>query len=282
MKTYFECFPCYVQQALRAARLFTDDPKIIKNLIDEVGMLFTKITFDMTSPEIGEFIYGRMREISGVADPYKDIKNQSTDEALELVPFCKEIIAKSSDPLFTAIKMAIAGNMIDFAIHHEVDIQAEIESIVHKELTINDYETFQKRLSSSKTILYIGDNAGESVFDRLLIEQLHDKKIYFGVRGAPVINDVIEEDAIHAGIDKVAHIVSSGSAVPGTILSKCSKEFQELFQLADMVISKGQGNYEGLSDEKREIFFLLRVKCEVIAKHIGITVGSMVLMRSEK
>ena len=281
MKTYFECFPCYVQQALRAARIFTDDPKIIKNLIDEVGMLFPKITFDMTSPEIGEFIYGRMREISGVNDPYKNLKKQSTDEALDLVQFCRKLLTESADPLFMAIKLAIAGNMIDFAIHHEVDIRAEIESIVHKELTINDYDSFRKRLEISETILYIGDNAGESVFDRLLIEQLHDKKIYFGVRGAPVINDVVEEDAMQAGIDKVAEIVSSGSPVPGTILSKCNKEFVELFQTADMIISKGQGNYEGLSDEEREIFFLLRIKCEVIAGHIGVPIRSLVLMRSD-
>ena len=282
MKTYFECFPCYVQQALRAARLFTDDPKIIKTLIDEVGMLFPHISFDMTSPEIGEFIYGKIREISGVEDPYENLKNQSTDEALELVPFCKNIIAENPDPLFAAIKMAIAGNVIDFAINHTVDIPAEIEAILHKELTINNYDLFKKRLDTSETILYIGDNAGESVFDRLLIEQLTGKKVFFGVRGTPVINDVIEKDAKRAGIDKVAEIVSSGSAVPGTILSKCSDEFKELFRNADIVISKGQGNYEGLSDEKREIFFLLRVKCEVIAGHIGVPVGSLVLMRSGK
>jgi len=280
MKTYFECFPCYVQQALRAARLFTDDPKIIKTLIDEVGMLFPHISFDMTSPEIGEFIYGKIREISGVEDPYENLKNQSTDEALELVPFCKNIIAESPDPLFTAIKMAIAGNVIDFAINHSVDIPAEIEAILHKELTINDYDLLKKRLDTSETILYIGDNAGESVFDRLLIEQLAGKKVYFGVRGRPVINDVVEKDAKRAGIDKVAELVSSGSAVPGTIISKCSEEFNELFRNADIVISKGQGNYEGLSDEEREIFFLLRVKCEVIAGHIGVPVGSLVLMRS--
>ena len=282
MKTYFECFPCYVQQALRAARLFTDDPKIIKTLIDEVGMLFPHISFDMTSPEIGEFIYGKIREISGVEDPYENLKNQSTDEALELVPFCKNIIAENPDPLFAAIKMAIAGNVIDFAIHHSVDISAEINAIVHKELTIIDYNLFKNRLEQSEKILYIGDNAGESVFDRLLIEQLTGKKVFFGVRGTPVINDVIEKDAKRAGIDKVAEIVSSGSAVPGTIVSKCSDEFKELFRNADIVLSKGQGNYEGLSDEKREIFFLLRVKCEVIAGHIGVPVGSLVLMRSGK
>jgi len=144
MKTYFECYPCYVQQALRAARLFTDDPKVIKNLIDEVGMLFPKISFDMTSPEIGEFIYGKMREISGVEDPYKLIKDESTDEALELVPFCNKIIEQSEDKLFTAIKMAIAGNIIDFAINNSVDIPTEIDAIIHKEPTLNDYELFSE------------------------------------------------------------------------------------------------------------------------------------------
>jgi len=280
MKTYFECFPCYIQQALRAARLFTDDPKVIKSVIDAVGSLFPEISLDKTSAEIGEFIYGKIREVSGVEDPYEDMKNKNTDEALQLVPFCQNIIADSADPLFIAIKMAIAGNVIDFAINHSVDIPAEIEAILHKELTINDYDLLKKRLDTSETILYIGDNAGESVFDRLLIEQLAGKKVYFGVRGRPVINDVVEKDAKRAGIDKVAELVSSGSAVPGTIISKCSEEFNELFRNADIVISKGQGNYEGLSDEEREIFFLLRVKCEVIAGHIGVPVGSLVLMRS--
>ncbi|MDP8315352.1 MAG: ARMT1-like domain-containing protein [Candidatus Celaenobacter antarcticus] len=280
MKTYFECFPCYIQQALRAARLFTDDPKVIKSVIDAVGSLFPEISLDKTSAEIGEFIYGKIREVSGVEDPYEDMKNKNTDEALQLVPFCQNIIADSADPLFIAIKMAIAGNVIDFAINHTVDIPAEIEAILHKELTINDYDLLKKRLDTSETILYIGDNAGESVFDRLLIEQLAGKKVYFGVRGRPVINDVVEKDAKRAGIDKVAELVSSGSAVPGTIISKCSEEFNELFRNADIVISKGQGNYEGLSDEEREIFFLLRVKCEVIAGHIGVPVGSLVLMRS--
>lgn len=280
MKTCFECFPCYVQQALRAARLFTDDPKMVKHIIDEVGMLFPHISLDMTPPEIGESIYGKIREISGVWDPYEELKKRSTDESLALIGFSQKIISESVDPLFTAIKIAIAGNIIDFAIHQSVDISAEIEAIIHKDLALNDYDLFKKRLEKSETILYIGDNAGEAVFDRLLLEQIANKKLYFGVRGAPVINDVVERDAIHAGIDEYAQIVSTGSGAPGVILSKCSKEFQELFHSADMVISKGQGNYEGMSDELREIFFLLKVKCDVIAKHIGIPVGSLVLMRS--
>ena len=279
MRTYFECFPCFVKQALRAARLFTDDPKVIKSIIDEVGMLFQEISLDKTPPEIGEFIYGKIREISGVEDPYENLKNQNTDEALQLVPFCENLISESTDPLFTAIKMAIAGNVIDLAIHQNIDIPSEIKTIIHKEFAINDYELFKSRLEQSKTILYIGDNAGESVFDRLLIEQFAHKKVIYAVRGTPVINDVVEKDAKRAGIDKVAEIVSSGSAVPGTILSKCSGEFKRLFMNADMIISKGQGNYEGISEESREIFFLLKVKCEVLARDIGFPINSLVLMR---
>ncbi len=279
MRTYFECFPCFVKQALRAARLFTDDPKVIKSIIDEIGMLFPEISLDKTPPEIGEFIYGKIREISSVEDPYENLKNQNTDEALHLVPFCENLISESTDPLFTAIKMAIAGNVIDLAIHHSVDIPTEIEAIIHKELTINDYELFKKRLEKSETILYIGDNAGESVFDRLLIEQFAHKKVIYAVRGTPVINDVVEKDAKRAGIDKFAEIISSGSATPGIILSKCSEEFKDIFMNADMIISKGQGNYEGISEESREIFFLLKVKCEVLARDIGFPINSLVLMR---
>ncbi|MDP8226906.1 MAG: ARMT1-like domain-containing protein [Candidatus Celaenobacter polaris] len=292
MKTYFECFPCFVKQALRAARLFTDDPKVIKSIIDEVVMLFPEISLDKTPPEIGEFIYGKIREISGVEDPYENLKNQNTDEALHLVPFCENLISESTDPLFTAIKLAIAGNVIDLAIHQNIDIPSEIKTIIHKEFAINDYELFKSRLEQSKTILYIGDNAGESVFDRLLIEQFaHKKVIYavrgtpvikviYAVRGTPVINDVVEKDAKRAGIDKFAEIISSGSATPGIILSKCSEEFKDIFMNADMIISKGQGNYEGISEESREIFFLLKVKCEVLARDIGFPINSLVLMES--
>ncbi len=280
MRTYFECFPCFVKQALRAARLFTDDQKVIKHIIDEIGILFPDISLDKTPPEIGEFIYGKIRENSGVEDPYENLKNQNTDEALQLVPFCKNIIAESPDPLFTAIKMAIAGNVIDLAIQHDIDIHSEIETVIHKDLAINDYELFRSQLERADTILYIGDNAGESVFDRLLIEQFAHKKVYYAVRGTPVINDVVEKDAKRSGIDKFAEIISSGSATPGIILSKCSEEFKEIFKKADMIISKGQGNYEGMSDESREIFFLLKVKCEVLARDIGAPINSLVLMGS--
>ena len=281
MKTYFECFPCFIKQALRAARLFTDDQKVIKQIIDEVGMLFPEISLDKTPPEIGEFIYGKIREISGVEDPYENLKNQNTDEALQLVPFCKNIIEESPDHLFTAIKMAITGNVIDLAIHHDIDIPSEIETIIHKNLAINDYELFRNRLERADTILYIGDNAGESVFDRLLIEQFAYKKVIYSVRGTPVINDVVEKDAKRAGIDKFAKIISSGSATPGIILSKCCEKFKEIFMKADMIISKGQGNYEGMSEEGREIFFLLKVKCEVLARDIGVPINSLVLMGSD-
>ena len=203
---------------------------------------------------------GKIREISGVEDPYEELKNQNTDEALQLVPFCKNIIAESTDPLFTAIKMAIAGNVIDLAINHNVDIASEIETIIHKDLAINDYELFRNRIELADTILYIGDNAGESVFDRLLIEQFAYKKVYYSVRGTPVINDVVEKDAKRAGIDKFAKIISSGSATPGIILSKCSEEFKKIFQYDGVGIAEELSKYLKVLEELKSKFDFCKLK----------------------
>jgi len=147
---------------------------------------------------------------------------------------------------------------------------------LQQDFALSDFHHFQKHLSKAKTILYIGDNAGESVFDRLLIETMN-KKTFYAVREVPVINDVTKLDALESGLDQVSEIISSGSHAPGTMLNGCSSKFNELFKKADMVISKGQGNYEGLSDERRSIFFLLKAKCPVIAQHLGVTENDIVL-----
>jgi uncharacterized protein with ATP-grasp and redox domains len=139
---------------------------------------------------------------------------------------------------------------------------------------------------TAKSILYIGDNAGETVFDRILMEHIKktngEKNIYFAVKEKPTSNDAMMRDALECGIDGPAEIISSGSGISGTVLSMCSPRFLELFNSADMVISKGQGNYEGLSGVKRRVFFLLAVKCAAIAGHIGCNIGDHVLIKHGK
>ena len=276
MRTYLDCIPCFFGQALRAARIATNDEKQIKRLLDEVGMMLKEISLESTPPEIGRLIYGKVREITGNPDPYREIKRESTEKGLALYDSLREKIKRSGDGLLTAIRISIAGNVIDLGVNREFDIEQEMEEVAQKEFAICDYEAFKSCLDKTEEILFIGDNAGESVFDRILIEQLKKPVIYV-VRETPVINDVTFEDAVQAGLDQVATILSSGTNAPGTVLETCSAEFIELLNSSEFVISKGQGNYEGLSGEKVRIFFLLKAKCPIIANDIGVTVDDIIL-----
>jgi len=276
MKTYLDCLPCFLNQALRAGRMVTNNEMKLKRILDEVGMMVKDIPLENTPPETGDIIYRKIREISDESNPYKKIKQKNIKEALSLYPSLKETIEKSNDRLLTAIRFAIAGNVIDFGVNKKFDINQEIDEILRKKFAIFDFKKFKEFLAHSKEILYIGDNAGEAVFDRILIEEMK-KPVTYVVRGVPVINDVTYEDAIQAGIDKVATIVSSGTSAPGLILKKCNPEIKSLFEKAEFIVSKGQGNYEGLSNERYPIFFLLKVKCWVIANDLGVNDGDIIL-----
>ncbi|MCL5278157.1 MAG: ARMT1-like domain-containing protein [Deltaproteobacteria bacterium] len=276
MRTYPECISCFLNQALRAGRAATTDEMKLKKLLAETTMLLKSIPPDTTPPEIGMSVYRKVREFTGVIDPYKDIKRDSTRQALRLYPYLKSKVDASGDRLLTAIRIAIAGNIIDRGIDKDYNLKEEIDDTLQKDFALSDYDKFRRRLTKMENILYIGDNAGETVFDKILIEELK-KKVLYTVRETPVINDATYEDAVEAGIDTVAGIVSSGTSAPGTILKTCNDTFRYLYKNSDFIISKGQGNYEALSHEDRPIFFLLKVKCMVIARDIGVGTGDIVL-----
>lgn len=279
MKTFLDCIPCMMSQALRTARVATGDEKLIREVLGKVGCLVKEIPMDHTPPETGEWVYRTIREVTGVDDPYKEIKAGHIREALDLYPGLKKKVAGSDDPLRTAVRLAITGNVIDLGVMRQYNLLEEIDRIMHQEFALDDYEQFRSNLDRAGSVLYIGDNAGESVFDRILIETM-DKPAQFVVRDRAVINDCTREDAIASGLDKVAEIISSGTAAPGTILERCSAEFRERFRKADMIISKGQGNFEALSEEEGPVFFLLKAKCPVIANHLGIEENDIILKSS--
>ncbi|MEA2052095.1 MAG: ARMT1-like domain-containing protein [Euryarchaeota archaeon] len=276
MRTYLDCIPCFFNQALRAGRIATGDERKLKKLLDEIGLMLRDIPLESSPPETGMLIYEKVREMTGVFDPYKELKMASTEKALALYPALKDKVEKSNDKRLTAIRIAIAGNVIDFGVNRNFNIEEEIDIVLKKDFAIFDYDKFKAQLDKTDEILYIGDNAGESVFDRILIEEMKKPVIYV-VRAIPVINDVTYEDAIQAGIDKVATILSSGTSAPGTVLETCNAEFKKIYKNSKLVISKGQGNYEGLSDENRAIFFLLKAKCWVIANDIDVNEGDIIL-----
>jgi uncharacterized protein with ATP-grasp and redox domains len=280
MKVYLDCYPCFFQQALNTARMITDDEETIHQVLLEVNTLLPEISGDVTPPEIGRKVYRIVSRLTGVQDPYKEIKQKCTQQALALYPDLKERVRSADDRLKTAIRIAIAGNVIDFGSNIPFDIEKDVGFILSQKFAIDHYDVFKTALTRAKSVLYVADNAGETVFDRVLIEEL-GKPVTYVVREHPIINDAVREDAIAAGLDKVVDIVSSGVDAPGNILRLCSDDFFKIYEVADFIISKGQGNYEGLSEENRPIFFLLKAKCSVIAKHIGVKQGSIILKKSK-
>ena len=228
MHTYFDCIPCFFEQALRAGRMATDDEYKIKRLLDEVGMMLKDIRLDSTPPETGRRIYQRVKEITGKSDPYRKIKRENTAKALSLYPSLTSTVDASDDRILAAIRLAIAGNVMDFGASKDFDIEAEINAVFKRKFAIFDCDEFRDHLDKAKEVLFIADNAGECVFDRLLMEEMKKPVIYV-VRGAPVINDATYEDAVQAGVHKVASIISSGTDAPGTILATCNREFRQIY-----------------------------------------------------
>ncbi len=279
MKTKYECVPCFIRQALDAARFATSDNNIIESVLREVLKSVSMMDLKETPPVIGQHIHRIIRKFSGNNDPYKRIKEKYNKYALELYPGLKEMVENSPNRFETAVRLAIAGNIIDFGANAEVNyaaINKTIELSLSEQL-FGNLEYFYKAITTAQNILYIGDNTGEIVFDRLLIQQLSVDRVTFGVRGSPVINDATITDAINTGMTDLVNVIDNGSDAPGTIIEECSDTFRRKFQCADVVIAKGQGNYETLSDSNKKIFFLLKAKCPVIAQQIGCNIGDSVI-----
>jgi hypothetical protein len=282
MKTYLDCIPCFLKQAIEAARITGADEKLQKQIIDKVCKIIPDFPFDASPPQMAVKIHKIVRELTGNSDPYKKIKQDSQKLALKMYPRLKEQVSKAADSLSLAVEIAAIGNIIDFATNNFATIQKALDDMTGHKFAIFDWEKFKKALNDAKTVLYIGDNAGETVFDRVLLEEIPgDKKIYYGVRGFPAINDALEEDAKEAEIDKYAEIISNGSDAPGTLLNLCSREFKDVFLNADMLIAKGQGNFESLSGSNYPLFFLFKAKCPPVARQLNCNVGDLVL-KSEK
>jgi len=292
MKTYLDCIPCFYRQALDAARIAGTGEIKQKQIVDKISQLIPDFPLEASPPEMGRVIHDLVGKISGVKDPFKEIKEISNKFALKLYPKLKQEINNSEDRLLTAVKLSIIGNIIDYGAKNSLDVPKEIDHLFQGNFVINNknnsntfkYNQFKESLNKVNTIIYLADNAGEVVFDRLLIEELVEelgKQVIYVVRSKPIINDALMEDAIFCGINKVAKIASSGSDAPGTILKYCSPEFVELYQDAELIISKGQGNYESLSEEDKSIFFLFKAKCPVIAEDVGCDVRDMVLVGRE-
>jgi uncharacterized protein with ATP-grasp and redox domains len=284
MQIYLDCIACFVRQALDAARLATEDEQIHEKVVREVLCLAADLDMSQSPPAIGQQIHRLIRELVGEDDPYHQVKKRFNNLALKLYPELRNQILSSDNQLETAIRLAIAGNIIDLGVKTSI-AESEIEKVIRACLKADfdsrQIQPFQDAVEQAEEILYLADNAGEIVFDRLLIEQLPYEKITLAVKGKPVINDATMEDAVVAGLPRIIDVIDNGSDAPGTITESCSQRFLEHFEGADLVIAKGQGNYETLSDMDKDTFFILKAKCPVIARHLGCEVGGMILRRSQ-
>ncbi|HDG67598.1 MAG TPA: DUF89 family protein [candidate division Zixibacteria bacterium] len=282
MRSYLECIPCFMSQALRAARIAQLDDEQTLKLLRIVGGKIKDIQLSDPPPKTGKMIYSLVAEISGKRDPYEEVKREHIEFALKMLPFMEGYIRDAPDPVDAAMRVAAAGNIIDLGARKTVE---NVQKVLEDALTLKhrrwDIDQLKSVLADAGKILVLGDNAGETVFDFAMMKTLRrvypEAEIFFSVRGGPTINDATYEDAVRSRIDEVATIISTGSDAPGILMDEVSAEFLEIFNSADVVISKGQGNYETLNDAPRPIFFVMTVKCEVVARHLNLPEGSSVL-----
>jgi len=282
MRTYHECVPCFISQATEAVRFVTDDREIHDKVLRGVRRMVDRMDLSQPPIAMGRHVHRMIRRLAGDEDPYKEVKERFNRAALALYPELKERVKRSRDPLEAAVRIAIAGNIIDFGVNRnlqESDVHEAIEQAMEAPLDNGALSDFRKAMADASSILYLGDNAGEIVFDRLLVEEMPLEKVTFVVRGSPVINDATMDDARAAGLTDIVEVIDNGSDAPGTLLESCSEEFRERFETADLILSKGQGNYETVSHIPKRIFFLLKAKCPVIARDLGCDVGTMLFRR---
>ncbi len=276
----YECIPCAMGSLITLFKkgMVPEDKQdfIFRTLLK----YFSELNYRQSPPEIGQQMHRIIKELLDNSDPYFDIKNKFNRLLLDLYPDLKKRIIDADDPFDFALRLAIAGNVIDFGPNNKFDINDTIKKANSVNLAIDNSKELKRSIAQSKIVLYLGDNAGEVVMDRLFLETINHSNVYFAVRGAPIINDITEADAKIVGIDKIAKIISNGDDAPGTILKNTSDEFRGIFDRADLIISKGQGNYESLSNCQKNIYFILMAKCDHVAKHLGCKKGDFVVKKN--
>jgi len=277
LQTYLDCYPCFLRQAISSARRVGAGDEVQYAVMQEVLALLQDFPPGATPPEIAYRVHRIVRGHIDADDPYREAKAESTRQALALYPRLKELVARGDDPLDVAVRLSIAGNIIDLGVsdHHD-DLWTTVERVLAQPFALHDDASLRQRLAQADHVLFLADNAGETVFDRVLVESLSVPVVY-AVKGGPTLNDATRDDAVAAGLDGCATVVTNGADVPGTVLALCSEEFRRRFHAAPLVIAKGQGNYETLSDAGPRVFCLLQVKCPVIGRDVGAPVGSIVL-----
>ncbi len=285
MKISYECGPCFLRQAKEAMDLSTDDEKLKMELMEDIfKFLSNNFKMDTNSNGTGSAMHKMIIEKTGCRDPYHKEKIEGNEIALKYLPEVKRIL-EEDDSLENHVKIAIIGNILDFgAFTLDDDIESVIKDSLKKNLTVKDIEEFENSLKNNDRVLYLVDNTGEIVFDKLLLSKIKEYglDITIAVKSVPILNDACMKEALDAGLDEFGEIVEIGCGTVGYVDSEISDEFRQIFDSHKFIISKGMGNYEGLSEidlSDKEIYFLLCAKCNTIAKHIGVNLHDMLLFK---
>ena len=275
------CVSCIINQSVKVADAINADEKLTNRLVSEVENLSKEFSFNDTPPEIASYVYEQMALTANKTDLYDEVKALSTQKALSFVPSLKTRLNTSSNKLLTATKIAVAGNVIDLAAAVEFDLDEELEKVFHTDFAHDDFLKMQNELVKAKTVLIMGDNVGEHIFDYMFIETMQELypavTFSYMVRGNPIINDVTMKEAEESGFAELCHLVDSGVNTPGFAYKRANKKAQELFDSVDLVISKGMGNYECMNKSHRKnICFLLKVKCSVVAHSLNVEIVDII------
>ena len=285
MKISYECGPCFLRQAKEAMDLSTDDENLKMELMEDIfNFLSDNFKLDTNSNSTGSAMHNMIKEKTGCRDPYHKEKIEGNEIALKYLPDVKKII-EQDDSLENYVKIAIIGNILDFgAFTLDDDIESVIKEALQKDLAVKDIEEFENSLKKHDRVLYLVDNTGEIVFDKLLLAKIreYDLDITIAVKSEPILNDACMPEALDAGLDEFGEIVEIGCGTVGYVDSEISDEFREIFDSHEFIISKGMGNYEGLTEidlSTKDIYFLLCAKCNTISRHIGANLHDMMLFK---
>jgi len=281
MKMRQTCVGCILEQSKRVASVIRADLVLTDQLYSAVEKMSKDFTLELSPPEEAASVYANMARIAKKEDLFKEIKEISTRKAQEFVPILKERINAASDRFLTATKVAVAGNVIDLASQIQFDLDAEVAKVFDMPFSLDDTQLLQEKLQLAKEVFYIADNAGEHIFDKLYIETLRQLfpqiHVTYVTRGVPIINDITYDEAIGSGLNEVATVIDSGVITPGFVLEDINQKTMQLYEKSDLVIAKGMGNYETMDEiEGKSIFFLLKVKCDVVASHLNQNLGDLV------
>lgn len=279
----YRCYFCQIKAFEKLLEKYETDTETKQKCLNEFLHYLPTVPPQAKAPEVMRETMRIIKTHLSVTDPYEDEKARFNSIMLEKYNTFRQMIEQSAAPFETALRLAIAGNIIDFGPGHDIDIEQTVNRVLTSDFAINHSQRLQAALQKAESVLYLGDNAGEIVLDKLFLETIRHPNVQFAVRGEFILNDATRTDARLVGIDQVATVIDNGDHSPSTVLSRVSPQFLEAFESADLVIAKGQGNLEGLLDShKQNLFFLLMVKCPVIAELLQVPVHSFIVKQNKQ